>query len=368
MTKLPLKTTAKSAKRRFSLAVALLGAVALLAATGLTVLAGTKPGFTMKATPATQTVVAGQSTSYGIALTRDNKFTSPVALSIISGLPNQSTATFSPNPIPGSGNASTLTVTTGSGTTLGPHTLTIRGTAGTSSSTTTVTVNVAAPAQPNFEITANPNSRVMTEDDSVSHSISIARSGGFTGVVSLTATGMPKGMTTQFTPSTVPSASTNATLAIVTDNQVKPGTYGLTITGQSGSLTRSASLMVTVEEKKAFSITGDALDSVAPNKGVPLNLFLTNPHNFPLTVLEVSAGVAPRTSDTACGGNQNFTVAQIPAGRYPFTLGPRETKSLTAIGISDDDKPTLRMLNLDTNQDACKGVALELQYSGSATK
>jgi uncharacterized membrane protein len=98
------------------------------------------PDFGLSATPASATVVAGQSTAYTIAVSSQGGFAGSVSLSV-SGLPSGATASFAPNPVnaPGSG---TLTVRTTRSATRGTFTLRITGRSGTLSHQATATLVV----------------------------------------------------------------------------------------------------------------------------------------------------------------------------------------------------------------------------------
>ena len=115
------------------------------------------PGFTLAATPASQTVVRGSPASYTVTSTATGGFTGNVALSV-SGLPTGATATFSPTAIAGGSGTATLNVTTTSSTATGTKTLTITGTSSSLTRTTTVTLVVNAPAAPvSYEAEATGN-------------------------------------------------------------------------------------------------------------------------------------------------------------------------------------------------------------------
>lgn len=101
---------------------------------------GGAPDFSIAASPASQTVTRGSSTTYNVTVGALNGFTGTVALSV-SGLPSRTTATFNPSSIAGSG-SSTLTITTANKTPAGTKTLTITGTSGTLSHSTQVTLVV----------------------------------------------------------------------------------------------------------------------------------------------------------------------------------------------------------------------------------
>jgi hypothetical protein len=101
---------------------------------------GGAPDFSIAASPASQTVTRGSSTTYTVTVGALNGFTGNVSLSV-SGLPSRTTATFNPGSIAASG-ASTLTITTANKTPAGTKTLTITGTSGSLSHSTTVSLVV----------------------------------------------------------------------------------------------------------------------------------------------------------------------------------------------------------------------------------
>jgi hypothetical protein len=87
------------------------------------------PDFTVAASPSSQSVLAGGSTTYTITTTGVNSFSGTVSFSA-SGLPTGATASFSPTTVAGSG-STTMTVTTGSATPAGTSSLTVTATSGT---------------------------------------------------------------------------------------------------------------------------------------------------------------------------------------------------------------------------------------------
>ena len=99
------------------------------------------PDFTISASPASQSVDAGNSTTYTATLSALNGFSGTVNLTA-GGLPSGTTASFSPSWISGSGD-SILTVSTAAGSAASSSsTLSITGTSGTLMHSATVTLNV----------------------------------------------------------------------------------------------------------------------------------------------------------------------------------------------------------------------------------
>jgi hypothetical protein len=99
---------------------------------------GPTPDFTLSASPASRTISRGSGTSYVVTITPVNGFSGSVSLSV-SGLPNRTSGSFSPNPVTSS---STLSVSTARPTHGGSYQLTITGTSGGITHTTQVTLVV----------------------------------------------------------------------------------------------------------------------------------------------------------------------------------------------------------------------------------
>jgi hypothetical protein len=205
----------------------------------LVVTAPPPPDFSLGASPASQTIFQGASTSYTINVTRTSGFSDPLTLSV-SGLPGGAGGTFSPNPA--SGTTSTLSVTTASTTPGGSYTLTISGTNGTLTHTTGATLVVNAP--PDFSLSASPGSQTIVQGGSTGYGINVARTGGFTDAVSLSVSGLPSGATGSFSPN--PTTGSSSTLNVTTSSSVALGSYPLTITGTNGTLTRTASATLVI--------------------------------------------------------------------------------------------------------------------------
>jgi hypothetical protein len=201
------------------------------------------PDFTVSATPASQTVTAGGSTTYSATATATNGYGGTVTWSV-GGLPSGATGSFVPtSTTPGS--SSTLTVATSSTTPAGTYTLTITGSDGTltHSAQVTLVVQSQAPAA-DFTISATPASRTVARGGTTSYTVTITPSGGFSGNVSLSVTGLPAHATASFSPN--PATSTS-TLTVTTWRKTSSRTYPLTITGTSGGLSHSTTVQLVVQ-------------------------------------------------------------------------------------------------------------------------
>lgn len=207
------------------------------------------PDFTIGATPPSQTVVQGNSTTYTVTTSAVNGFSGSVTLSA-SGLPTGASASFNPSSVAGSG-TSTLTVTTGASTPSGTYPLTITGTSGSIVHSTSVTLAVNSADVSDFTITATPSSRTVVRGDSTTYTITISGTNGFNGSVNFSVTGLPAGTRFNFNPSSITGSGTS-TLTITAQQsnrgrQFPTGTFPLTITGTSGSLSHAATVTLVIQ-------------------------------------------------------------------------------------------------------------------------
>jgi hypothetical protein len=202
------------------------------------------PDFALTATPASQSVVAGNGTSYTATVTPSGGYSGTVTFSV-SGLPAGATGTFTPASVTASG-SSTLAVATTTAVAAGTYPLTITGSDGTLTHTASVSLVVNAAVVGDFAISATPASQTVQAGNATSYSTTITPSGGFTGTVSLSASGLPAGASASFAPASITSGSGSSTLTVSTTAATAAGTYTLTITGTSGALSHSTTVTLVV--------------------------------------------------------------------------------------------------------------------------
>ena len=207
-------------------------------------IAAAQPGFSVAAAPPSQTVIQGGSADYSVSVSRTGGFSDPVTLSV-TGVPAGTTAGFAPNPA----DSSTLTLATSSTTPVGTYPLTITGTAGATTDSASVTLVVSQPPpppSPDFSLSAAPASQPIVRGGTAAYAVSIAPSGGFTGAVTLSVSGLPVGATPSFSPN---PTSTTSTLSVRTTTTTKTGTYTLSISGTAGTLTRTTTVTLQIRRK-----------------------------------------------------------------------------------------------------------------------
>ena len=131
------------------------------------------PDFALSASPSSQTVAPGASTSFTATVTPSGGFAGTVTFSA-SGLPAGAGASFNPASVAGSG-SSTMTVTTSGTTAPGSYPLTITGTSGSLVHTTSVTLIVSS-ATGDFSLSATPPSQTITRRASTNYTVTVTPS------------------------------------------------------------------------------------------------------------------------------------------------------------------------------------------------
>ncbi len=210
--------------------------------------------FMVAASPASVSVNQGSATSSTITLTPSGGFNSAISLSA-SGLPSGVTASFSPSSIaaPGSG-SSTLTITASSVAAAGTFNLTVTATGGGVTHTTVVAVTVIAAQPADFTLSLSPSSLSVTQGSSATTTVSTSALGGFNSSVSLSASGLPSGVTASFSPASV-STPGNSTLTLTASSTATAGTVSVTITGAGGGITHTATLSLTINAAQTPDFT-----------------------------------------------------------------------------------------------------------------
>ncbi len=191
------------------------------------------PDFTLSAAPASESVVAGGSTTYAITVTPLNGFTGTVNFGV-SGLPSGATVSFSPSPVTGSG-SSTMTVNTASTTPGGGYTLTITATSGALVRMTNLALVVGCSGCGDFSVSAWPIAQTVQRGSNATFTVTVAPINGFMGNVTFSVSGLPAGTSSSFSPPSV-TGSGSTVLTVTTTKSAPRGGFPFTITATSGAL------------------------------------------------------------------------------------------------------------------------------------
>jgi hypothetical protein len=247
------------------------------------------PDFALTASPTTVSVAQGGTKTTTISTTVSGGFNSAVSLSA-SGLPAGVTASFSPASIaaPGSG-SSTLTFTASSTATTGTSTVTINASGGGVSHSTTVSLTVSATATPDFAVSASPASLSVAAGSSGTSTISTTVSGGFNSTVSLSASGLPSGVTAAFNPTSIAApGSGSSTLTFTAASTAAAGTSTITINASGGGISHSTTVSLTIT-------TGGTTTQIIGNPGFENGSTNTAPWTLTSGVINNSTSEPPHS-------------------------------------------------------------------------
>jgi cellulase/cellobiase CelA1 len=254
-------------------------------------------------------VMQGSTATTSITVLPVNNFAGTVALSI-SGLPSGVTASFNPASIANGSGASTLTFTAAANATVpaAPVVLTVTGTSGSIVQTTTINLTIVG--RPDFSITAAPPAAVtITPGSNPTATVTVASLFGFTGSVSISATGLPAGVSANFSPSSVNGSGT-IVVNFNAQTTTPAGTTNISIVGTSGSLTHSTTIALTVTGPSDFSLSATNASLVQGGTGTS-TVTITPGGGFTGTVaLSVSglpAGVTASFNPTSTTSTSTLT-------------------------------------------------------------
>jgi phosphoheptose isomerase len=284
------------------------------------------PNFALSANPSSLTVNRGASGVSAITITRGGGFTSGVTLSA-TGLPSGVAATFNPASTTGGSSAVTLAVSSAAPT--GMFNVTINGTGGGLSRSTTLSLTIGAAPTPDFTLSASPSNLTVNRGASGTSTIAITRSGGFTGAVTVSASGLPSGVTATFNPASTTGGSVALTLAA--SSAAPTGITSVTLNGAGGGLTRSTTLILTVNGDAGTG--GVTVTPLVTASGPWFNEVAIRLNNTAsLTALSVTITVQ-RTTGIGFGGQYNTIGGQILQSNtvaaatitYQYSLAPGQT-------------------------------------------
>lgn len=113
-----------------------------------------------------------------------------------------------------------------------------------------------------------------------------------------------------------------------------------------------------------FTISGGYGGLLYPGKTADLALRVSNPNGQAILVTSLTVTIQPGSSKAGCDGPRNLQIAPSNvSAANPLTVPANGSVTLPAGGVT---APQVTMLNLSTNQDACKGALFTFAYSGSS--
>jgi Pro-kumamolisin, activation domain len=270
------------------------GAISSQASIALTVAAA--PSFKLSSGVANLNVAPGGAGTAAITVLPQAGFSGAVALTA-TGLPTGVTASFTPA---STTTTSSLKLTATAGAAVKVSQFTINGTSGSLSASVAITVTVTPP--PDFAILLAPASLRVVPGGKGSTAISLAPLNGFTGTVTMSASGLPAGITASFT-----ALNSGLILGVFTvGGSAIAGTSQVTLTASAGSMAHAVVLILTIVAPSAGSATVD----LSPSYNVPASAI----DNLPFTTGGLDA-LGRSYSGVLLGASQSI-------GGTLFGLGP----------------------------------------------
>lgn len=261
-----------------------------------------------------------------VTVHRGGGFSGSVSIAV-EGVPSGVTATADPPSVLSGSSTSELTLSAGPNATPGSQTLTVRATgSGVTAATATINLTVTAAPVPAFAMTVSPTTLSIEQGQNSASTVSLTRSGGFDGEVTLAVTGMPTGMTAVAAPAS--TAGGSSTVTVTVGAGVVAGTYTLIVTGSATGLTdQTGSIQVTVTEAVtgSFSLAMEpATISIEQSKQATATVQINRTGGF-------SGDVALAVTGLPAG----VTAAFDPPGAPETSAGeetPVESEDSTAVG------------------------------------
>jgi Abnormal spindle-like microcephaly-assoc'd, ASPM-SPD-2-Hydin len=200
---------------------------------------------------------------------------------------------------------------------------------------------------PNFTLTAVPNTLTISQGNQGTSTITVVPSNGFSGSVTLSASGMPSGVTAGFVPN--PTTSTS-TLTLTASATAATGNSTVTITGTSGSLTATTTVTLTVTASgPVVTLTPTSLvfaKTVVGTTTTAKSVTVANTGSSTLNIssIVVSGDFAPATSTKPCGSTLaaganciikvTFTPTQLGARTGNITITDNASNSPQTVPLS----------------------------------
>ena len=200
-------------------------------------------------------------------------------------------------------------------------------------------INALASVGSNFSLSASPNSVTVTQGSKGTSTITITPSDGFTGKVTLSASGLPSGVTAGFSPN---PATTSSTLTLTVSATAATGTVTVTVQGVSGSLTNTTTLSLTVNPSGATvtvsptSLTFANTVVGATSAKKPVTLTNTGTSTLDISNIATSGDFTQTTSTKPCGS----TLAAGKNCKIEVTFTPTQVGARAGILTITDNSPS----------------------------
>lgn len=326
---------------------------------------GTQPDYQISLSTSTVTIAVGGSASTGITVSRTGGHNGQISFSL-SGQPAGVTYSFTPNPLPGNGTSAALSLQVSSTAQAGTYALNVISTDGTRNRFASLTLNIPSggPGAQDFSISLYPQAITLYRGEGGgSIQVLVQRSGGHNQNITLSTDPISWfNVTDSFSPNPIPPAGNSATYSIVPAQNASRGVYQVTVRATDGTLTRTAQLTVTIDDRPTFSLAVSP-SSISKNRGetatASVSVSRSSGHNLPidLRATNVPAGVAVSFTPDPLGANNNSALATIEIGNsaplgthYMYIVGDDGVHTASAQLVLTVSEGPAYDFSLDTSQ------------------
>lgn len=189
---------------------------------------------------------------------------------------------------------------------------------------TKVGLELQIPPTPDFKGIVTPFSATLIPGGSMSFSVTVEPLHGFTGDVILGVTGLPAGITPSYNPVLVPGGNGTSTVTLSAATTVPLGTYSVTLTGNSGSLSHWTTLPLSVSNSVG-DWTGYAVQqtqNIAPGGTATYTIVTSSLNGFDGNIGLNVSGLPPGATasfnpPTITGGSGSSVLSVFTTGGTP---------------------------------------------------
>lgn len=223
---------------------------------------------------------------------------------------------------------------------------------------------------PDWSVSAAPARLTAVAGGTASTTVTVSAVRGWNGTVDLSTSRGPSGTASSFSPGTVRLTRTRtaatSVLTLSVPGTTKAGTYRVRVVGRHKASVRWTTLtLVVTSGGLPFTAAGPTTSTaLVPGGTAALDVRVTNPNTTPITLTGLTVRVTATSDEAGCPAAVHFRTADAAA---PVTVPAGATRTLSDLGVPSTDWPQVSMLDLPSNQDACKSLSLTLAFTGTAT-
>src|SRR5205809_789546 len=226
------------------------------------------------------------------------------------------------------------------------------------SNSVSVLINTSGAPAPTYTLSASPSSVTVTQGSTGSSTITVSPLNGFTGSVTLSASGLPSGVTAAFSPN---PTTTTSTLTLAASSTAATGTVTVTITGFSGSLTRTTTLSLTVAAAPDYTLSASPSSVTVTQGSTGTSTITVSPQNGFTGSVTLSTSSLPSGVPAALRPNPTTTTSTLTLAASPTATTGTVTVTITgnASGLTRTTTLTLRVTSVGVSR-----PVLRWQYGG----